>query len=382
MKIINKLKKMTRQLNIKKLDYRLVFVLVILISTLYLNWYIFESISNKLLTTFLYLVFIFLIYFKKRLTDDKKIIYYWALFSFIFTIIFFKVTLQEGNIIFLSIAILFGVATYNHVLGEVVKIKKIPYLNVFFLILAVVTLDATNPILKPRVDISGVGPIDGGLVFNGEGYIARDYTFEITPPILPQKLLPNNCKIIRLGDKLWQPEYKQDIYGINISYFPENGNTNFCLYGESNVKSIVVLSIKLKRDLNYILNNRNYNLTNFFNVQNFSNLFRHPIVIINNENFPINFQGNFTFTINKKTTYKNNLNLFSDLTKDKSLLKCNLDYFYFNYNISQLHVTPLSGYKVGRDSINMTFPINFNINPLSFNEFNIIYSTDHCVAVG
>lgn len=371
--------KSNKYISAVKKYYRIILIFLGLFSVLYWNWQIFESIDNKILTTLLYILIIIFSILNKKLNYEKKIALLFSIFLVITTIIFLKIAIQEGSIIILSLVILFGVATYNHFVGDVFKINKILYLNVFILILTIATLDATNPILKPRVDISEVGQIYHGYIINGEEYAIRDYTIEITPPIIFAK----SCETIRLGNKIRGANYKQDIYGTQVKTHP-NGEIDFCLNKGSNFKSVIVLSITSDRKLNYIVGS--YNLSRFYWIsENDKTIRQHPIAIYNNENFPIFFQGNLTFFITNITEFDNNENMLSELLNNSKKMKCKLEQFSLVRNITtdkNIVVTEFESKgqsKKERDSISLNFPSYFfTIDTSSFKILRILYYPYNC----
>ena len=120
---------------------------------------------------FIYIIILFYIY-KKRLSREKKHAYYLSLFLIITTILFFVVSIKNGDIITLSFTILFGIALYNYI---------------------------------------------------------SQITFEITPHYLIGYGIGNPCTTLYLGEKFGHFYYIQDIYGLTTSYSPMEGKVNFCL---------------------------------------------------------------------------------------------------------------------------------------------------------
>lgn len=361
-------------MSIKKLKEELTYILIIILNLisvlagLYLVSLIFESIFAKMLLIFIYFVIIYYIY-KKRLSREKKHAYYLSLFLITATLLFFLVSIKNGDIVVLSFSIFFATAAYNYI-SQIFNAKGVSYLNIFIIILTMITADATYPILRPKVEISNIGELIFGEVIDNEEYARREYTVEVTPPML--KINP--CKTILLGERIKNIEYVKDIYGLNVTY-NSDGRTNFCI--NSDFKSITVLRISSNRDINYFVGP--INLTRFYWISSEDKSIRQHTVSFNNyDSFPIFFIGNVTFRITKDTEFDSNEYMWNELMNETGKIQCKLNQFFFNQNLTNLDITTIYDKKITKDSIFLKFKVNIRLEPYTYDTFHILYYPNRC----
>lgn len=354
----------------EELTYKLVIIqnLISILAGLYLVSLIFESIFAKILLIFIYFVIIYYIY-KKRISREKKHESYLSLSLITATLLFFLVSIKNSDILALSFSILFATAAYNYI-SQIFNTKGISYLNMLIIILTIITADATYPILRPKVEISNIGEFIFGEVIDNEEYARRDYTVEVTPPML--KINP--CKTILLGEKIKKIEYVKDIYGLNVTY-NSDGRTNFCI--NSDFKSITVLRISSNRDINYLVGP--INLTRFYWISSEDKSIRqHSISFNNYDSFPIFFTGNITFRITKDTEFDSNEYMWNELMNETGKIQCKLNQFFFNQNLTNLDMTTIYDKKITKDSIFLKFKVNIRLEPYTYNTFHILYYPNRC----
>jgi len=237
--------------------------------------------------------------------------------------------------------------------------------SILLILLTIILLDATQPIFMPKIEILDSGTIKAGYVNNYGTYGLREFTVDVTPPIISIA-----CTSTYLGYNTIN--IYPDIYGVE----PDpprlnNGFVEFCPPIFDYNKKIKRFSITSYQPIDYDISDQN--ITNFYWASNISGRVRAAsLLIANNMNFPVYFT-NITIFITNKTLLDDTVKLMDYVTNDSKKTDCLLGNLTFSFSREE------SGEYYGQYQImNDTIKIKYRVTVYtSANNYTIVYLHFH-----
>lgn len=348
------MKKEKNNQNLKnEIIYTIEFVFLIFIFLWVSNFHIITIIMALIFMLF----FIIINLFKENKIKQLKI--YIILVSILVLLWLYILKDSIISLIFLIILILI---ILNSFFKDMFKIETI-----VIIVLTILILESSYPIVKSRVEILNIGEINYCKInneINQEGDCLKPVIVSITPPLI----LPL-CTTVGLDWDIKDISWDKSIYGINIFKTKDKEKLLFCNKFLDFTKRTIKFYIYSKQPLNYEHLYEYVDRLSWINgadssVRIFESLIR------SDEPFPISFNGNISFIINRTSLFDEKTKLldfiyrynetssckmgnftislskdnrfgnkcFSNAKNDSILLKCPINLYFYNASYQNLYL--------------------------------------------
>ena len=287
-------------------------------------------------------------------------------------------TLETGNLVTLSgfLFVLFYAINLRQPEDKRIKIEA-----QFIMVFTILTLDTAYPLLKPRIDAIEYGTPYLGIV-NDQMYAWRTLTFEVAPPaLLPFLSIPFSPKQVRCVRSFFdyntiKIQIPKDSYSSDLEL--EGGALWVCPKHVDYIKRLVKVNLLSSYPLDF----KSYPKTAsrfWWYTANDSTTRETYITLENDEDYPIEFNGNIQLVLTNETNLDPDHNLFKKLFSNPRMRNCTLTHFSFVDSIPKWNYASVVNATVVNDTIILTAEgVYKKLEPHSYANYYFLYPMEFC----